>query len=78
MKEKKKASLRSKMGARLSKVVQAKKVEKKEAAQTKEKTCPAPVGAGTGRAPGTGWPPPWSSQFGKYNRSGSPGKKWKM
>ena len=35
----------------------------------------APVRAGTGRAPGTGWPPPWSSRFGKYNRSDSPEKR---
>ena len=38
----------------------------------------APAGAETGRVGDKGWPPPWFSQFGKYNRSGSPGKKWKM
>ena len=35
----------------------------------------APVGAETGRAGDKGWPPPWSSQFGKYNRSDSPGMR---
>ena len=38
----------------------------------------APGGAGTGRVADTGWPPPWSSQFGKYSRADSPGKKEKF
>ena len=35
----------------------------------------APGRAETERVPDKGWPPPWFSRFGKYNRSDSPGIK---
>ena len=33
---------------------------------------------GTLRAGDRGWPPPWSSLFGKYSRSDSPAKRQKL